>query len=660
MRIREVTLSNWRPFYGEQALDLATDESHPMIWIHGNNMRGKTSILNAIRWCLYGKTEDSGRERPIHKNVNKLALQEGDFHTAVRLSFTHNGEEYSLERHVQWDREPVSDAGVDMSVDLRINHQIQSPGGVQQQIRDILHPNISQFYLFDGEMIREFEDRLGADKASGFVRQAVEQILGLPALSLAADDLQALSDKAGMELRRQLKHEKAYQKISEELDGIATALESATEDLQTLITEEQTLQVEQGELEEAQRQYDEIRQLLRERDLLRDEIDHLIEGRERVADRIRSTVRESWWLPAESQITNQLKTAESLLDDQRDRDFQRRHIETRIKELRRSLEERECETCGQEIPDSHFEAVENEIEKLQSELEPLLQMPLDLEASTAAVATLRSFAGSANSSLVKQASEDIARLDLDIYKQRQKVKQIDKDLKESDAKDVADIQRRVERVVAKLGEIRERREKAERLRDALENQQKEKRAQITKLPGKADRARLRTAIYDSIERVYRSSIEQFRDAIRSDVEATASDLFMKFTTEKDFQGVEIDSGYRLTILDKGGSPVAPSAGAQQAIALALIGGLNAAAVREGPLVIDTPFARFDHGHRYNIIKNLPSLGSQIVLLVQPGEFDRDEYLTAFSKDLKREYTVRRVTDQRSEVVDGYLEDALVF
>ena len=84
--------------------------------------------------------------------------------------------------------------------------------------------------------------------------------------------------------------------------------------------------------------------------------------------------------------------------------------------------------------------------------------------------------------------------------------------------------------------------------------------------------------------------------------------------------MRINDYYGLTILDSNGEEVrVRAAGAEQVVALSLIGALSRNAVRHGPIIMDTPFGRLDRKHRENILKFLPSLADQVTLLVQSGE-----------------------------------------
>ncbi len=109
--------------------------------------------------------------------------------------------------------------------------------------------------------------------------------------------------------------------------------------------------------------------------------------------------------------------------------------------------------------------------------------------------------------------------------------------------------------------------------------------------------------------------------------------------------------YGLTILDKDQREVTVrSAGAEQVVALSLIGALNRLAIKKGPVIMDTPFGRLDTKHRSNILRFVPTLAEQVVLLVHGGEIDRDRDLAQVAGRISREYRIDHPTSSRSEIV----------
>lgn len=54
MRINKIKLHNFRQYYDTVEIDLKTDENKNIVLIGGKNGFGKTNLLIALVWCLYG------------------------------------------------------------------------------------------------------------------------------------------------------------------------------------------------------------------------------------------------------------------------------------------------------------------------------------------------------------------------------------------------------------------------------------------------------------------------------------------------------------------------------------------------------------------------------------------------------------------------------
>lgn len=122
------------------------------------------------------------------------------------------------------------------------------------------------------------------------------------------------------------------------------------------------------------------------------------------------------------------------------------------------------------------------------------------------------------------------------------------------------------------------------------------------------------------------------------------------TTQKAYQGLEINQSYGLSILDEQNHKVTVrSAGAEQVVALSLIDGLNQTGRAAGPVVMDTPFGRLDLKHRDNILTYLPTVTSQFVLLVHSGEIRPETDLIALSPRIGAVYHIREINPRHSIV-----------
>jgi energy-coupling factor transporter ATP-binding protein EcfA2 len=94
-----IRLKNWRSFHGENQLDFSVDPERPVTLILGSNGAGKTALLNAFTWVIFGEfTEGFDRHDDL---INHDALEEypGD-DAEVELILEDNGKTYKVRRTV--------------------------------------------------------------------------------------------------------------------------------------------------------------------------------------------------------------------------------------------------------------------------------------------------------------------------------------------------------------------------------------------------------------------------------------------------------------------------------------------------------------------------------------------------------------------------------
>jgi DNA sulfur modification protein DndD len=164
-------------------------------------------------------------------------------------------------------------------------------------------------------------------------------------------------------------------------------------------------------------------------------------------------------------------------------------------------------------------------------------------------------------------------------------------------------------------------------------------------------------LLEALGRTFEGAIGAFRERLRTQVQAEAAEIFRSLTTEKSFVDLTINDQYGLEIVDdKGRNIMDRSKGAEQIVALSLIGGLNRASAKQAPIVMDTPFGRLDRTHRAHVLQFLPDLGSQCVLLVQSGEFERDRDMAFLEGKVAHEYRVVRDGSPTRSRFERYSDD----
>ena len=97
LHLDSITLENFGPFKGKQTVNFPQEIGVGIVY--GENMRGKTTLLNAIRFAFFGKIIGRGRrEASLHTVGNWESTEAGIFGFSVVLGMTHEGRRYSLTR----------------------------------------------------------------------------------------------------------------------------------------------------------------------------------------------------------------------------------------------------------------------------------------------------------------------------------------------------------------------------------------------------------------------------------------------------------------------------------------------------------------------------------------------------------------------------------
>ena len=104
IQLDSVRISNLGPFHGDQVVYFSSDFKSPHSLIVGANGSGKSSLVTAIGWGLYGQEY---RTR-FGLTVNKSAADDGVNSGFVELSFQHGTRQYSLKRMLSATVNPSS------------------------------------------------------------------------------------------------------------------------------------------------------------------------------------------------------------------------------------------------------------------------------------------------------------------------------------------------------------------------------------------------------------------------------------------------------------------------------------------------------------------------------------------------------------------------
>lgn len=180
MIINRLEMFNFRQYIGHQSVEFSTDTNRNVTVLIGVNTSGKTTIVRAFEWCLYGKNgfEDMILlNSEVRENMKESDVQE----TWVSVTFTHDDIIYTIkrshkyvciERYVENDK-PVINLGRKPDEDVTLEYlmkdgQTKTPidrSNIDESMNRILPKDLSDYFFFGGERISSIANRTDLSKA---------------------------------------------------------------------------------------------------------------------------------------------------------------------------------------------------------------------------------------------------------------------------------------------------------------------------------------------------------------------------------------------------------------------------------------------------------------------------------------------------------------
>lgn len=198
MLIKNITLNNFRQFKGKQKLEFACDSNKNVTVLLGDNTFGKTTILQAFNWCLYGEADFPKDSNPEFLLNHEVANESEGIHqkceVSVEVVLEHKNIEYVITREqVYVDRACGSWNALKPKPSVSYKE-----GGVTKLIREgeerniinaILPQSLSGYFFFDTERVSDISSRKD-------LSEAVRGLLGLAAVGNARKHLGARTQKS--------------------------------------------------------------------------------------------------------------------------------------------------------------------------------------------------------------------------------------------------------------------------------------------------------------------------------------------------------------------------------------------------------------------------------------------------------------------------------
>lgn len=661
MKLLTLRLRNFRQFYGDSPLIKFASGDQNITTFHGTNGAGKTALLNAFTWVMFGETT-KGFLYP-QQIVNLRAIREakvGDIVDAfVELTFEHQERRYIIKKLSSVAR-VSGEPGWEIRTDGQTQLQWAGPEGkwvteerVQDVVGRILPPDLHSYFFFDGERIERIVQP--TKKERGEIAEATKKLLGVEILDRAVVHLNTARRDLERELRDSGDSEtRALLKEKSELEAELAVKESRIEEIEgTLEASEER----RKEVERRLRELAEARQLQERRDELSKDLER----------------RRTAYVQQKEQLSGLISSeGYSVFFDEAVADFQkiigdlheRGELPSGIKRnfVEALLQNQRC-ICGTDLARdatarSHVAGwmeraglvdveerairMEGEVRKIADSmprfLETMDQVQHQMDLTRKAIHNIEGELDDIGTKLESSPREEVGRLE----RQRESIVEEIQSL----MLEFGGVQQRVndigERLVTVDGLVRKHR--AYEAKQALLQRQVE-------------------ATQDAITRIKRIR-EILEDEFRLKLVGKISDLFSEISPTPYIP--DLTAEYDLRLLNASGGtavPVAASEGESQVLSLAFIGSIITLA-REFqakqehlpgpesssyPLVMDSPFGKLGPMYRQQIASHIPRLADQVVVLVTDTQW-RGEVEDAMSARRGKSYVLTYYTP-KEEVKD---------
>lgn len=195
MKIDTLTIRNFKNYFGFNRFDLTVSKEERIVLIGGENGSGKTTIQEAVRLCLFGKSMDDARMTEkeyssyISSCLNKHAKATGENQISIILELTMDDDYPQF--NLKISRNFIIDDGKPVREYLELTQSDQEVEMIdvefwEDYIKSIIPPAASKYFFFDGEKVK---DIVSSNNADDYIKEAVESISGLNVLRHLKNDI---------------------------------------------------------------------------------------------------------------------------------------------------------------------------------------------------------------------------------------------------------------------------------------------------------------------------------------------------------------------------------------------------------------------------------------------------------------------------------------
>lgn len=645
MKIEFIKIKNFRQ-YRNVEIKFTISEDKNFNIIQGATGAGKTNLLNAITWCLYGKEKHINEKSAGYPILNNLTIKElkPNEKCIVGVEIQFRDEEKRkviIARSREFkkldngkimeinDMKSKSSDGSTIMMFVWVEKDFVEVSDPEVQINQIMPESVEEYFFFDGEKLDDYFIENSGKK----ILEAVHKI---SQIGLISNALKHLGNKRRELLREGKNLSPNVREITNELAKKYDKIDKNNNTLEILKDQKEKAEIKIIEFNNKLRtvSVSDVSQLQSEREnieqgliKLEKELSELKKEKLNYLVNIFPSIYALEAINITKKLLNDLETAGE--------------IPPNIKKqfLSKLLENGKC-ICGTDISIDNI--YRERVKELFVKCDDITEISNELIEENILISSIKNETNNFHNTHFNYNSK-IKNLEEKAKIENQALKKINDKIQAVNIEEINNWNNKLseykqiqENCIGQIAIYKQQFEtnnkEIKRLDEDLRKELK-KEERNKKLQKKLEFYRKSLDAFSSIK-------DNIMEEVREEIEQNTKQQFFKLIWKKDtYSDIKINENYEIAITDKygRGGIGTLSAGETQILALSFVSALNNVSGFNMPIIIDTPLGRLSGQPRINIVSNLSNLllDKQVTLLVTDNEYSsevREKLLARIGKE----------------------------
>ena len=650
-----IEIENFRPYYGNQRIEFGYNENQNLTVILADNGSGKTSLVNALTWCLYGKELHDVRDKsePLY---NLRAAEEADseeldeIKVSVKIRFYYFDEDlnkkyFNVSREIsyqkwidnQWSSEYDSYVIVDETGEEPLDRDL-----AQYAIENKIPENMFQYFFFNGATLSNYFDN---SESKLTLKKSIKQISQVDLIDKMSSHLSSTLTALNKRYNKlRPKNQKNYNLLIENKISEKEDLEREIADNHDKIDEAHELVIKfSNNLKKVDS--DHVKELTSRRDDLNKEKSSLTSSIKEDSREYDDLILELFPLAA---LFDELTDSIKIADEARETKTAPPEIERTL--LNDILEDGYC-ICGVKI-DEHPECVE-ELKKRLKDTSKVKNEDFykDYYEIKSVLGKLKDLPK------IEQLRSTIQTNKARLISVKQEISDISDELSSIDEENVALWEEQRDKNQQVVDKLRNKNitlaKKIEKVKNDIINLKNERKKNIG-VKGELRELSDKIEFCETAMDVVSTLNNDVQKHIREKVNYKTREQFINIDwAYNKYTDVTIENDYRITVTKSTGRKARPgdlSDGEENLLALSFMMALHSLSGFEIPLIIDAPLEKLDKSKRLDFISELHEYtkDKQIVFLFTDSQYT-DDVRAHMLKNIVDEYELKP-SENKTEIV----------